>query len=165
MNKCALLVFVASLAFGSACKQANEKAETTGVSASVSQEQATIVADDSKGKEFLEAFYDKMDEIDGDNFDQDKVYALIKENSTEHAIEVMKELYEYECEGECLAFWTLTYGAFNDPGGFVSRKITSQGNNVFLVENKYENNTNKVLLEVTETNNGYKISDIKTMEE
>lgn len=159
------IILTASLAFGSACKQAIEKTETASVSANITEKQEATIADDSKGKEFLETFYDGMDKIDGDDFDLDKVYAHIKDNSTEHAIDVLKELYEYDCEGECLAFWTLTYGAFNDPGSFISRKITPQGNNVFLVENKYEYNTNRIIVEVTETKDGYKISDIKTMEE
>ena len=165
MNKCVLLVLTASLAFGSACKRAIEKTETASISANITEKQEATMTDDSKGKEFLETFYDGMDKIDGDDFDLDKVYAHIKGNSTEHAIDVLKELYEYDCEGECLAFWALTYGAFNDPGSFISRKITPQGDNVFLVVNKYEYNTNRVLVEVTETKDGYKISDIKTMEE
>ena len=94
MNKCVLLVLTASLTFGSACKRAIEKTETASVSANITEKQEATMTDDSKGKEFLETFYDGMDKIDGDDFDLDKVYAHIKDNSTEHAIDVLKELYE-----------------------------------------------------------------------
>ena len=54
MNKCVLLILTASLAFGSACKQAIEKTETASVSANITEKQEATMADDSKGKEFLE---------------------------------------------------------------------------------------------------------------
>lgn len=157
MRKIATIICATLMVCTTVCSMTNEKVTTTNTN----ETQETTVVNDNKAKEFLEAFYAGLDEIEENNIDIDKVYAYIKEHSTESAIDILKENYGYECEGECLAFWMLEKGEFNDPGEFVSRKITQRGDNKFLVENKYTETTNRIIIEVTNTEDGFKISNIK----
>ena len=110
-------------------------------------------------KVFLEKFYKEKN-----GREQDDEYAYIKKNVTANGLKNLKDLYDFECEGECLATWVFDYDEGSDIGDLLSSTITSQDENNFLVENKYEYAKYAVLLTVVKDGDVYKIDKIEQKE-
>ncbi len=108
-------------------------------------------------KAFLEKFYkEKLGK------DQEDLYAYIKKNVTANGLKILKEQYDYDCEGECLAVWLFDFEG-GDLGDFKSVKITPQDKNKFLVESKYEYGVYSVVLTVVKEGENYKIDEFECM--
>jgi hypothetical protein len=110
-------------------------------------------------KDFLEKFYNEKN-----GREQDDEYAYIKKNVTANGLQNLKDLYDFECDGECLATWVFDYDSGSEIGDQKSRTITPQDENTFLVENKYEYANYSVLLTVVKEDGVYKIDKIEQKE-
>ena len=55
-------------------------------------------------KEFLERFYKEKD-----GREQSDEYAYIKKNVSANGLQNLKDLYDFDCDGECLATWVFDY--------------------------------------------------------
>ena len=107
-------------------------------------------------KDFLEKFYKEKN-----GREQSDEYAYIKKNVTANGFQILKDLYDFECDGECLATWAFDYEEGSDIGDFKSRNILSQDDNNFLVESEYEYAKYSVLLTVVKEGDTYKIDRIE----
>ena len=106
-------------------------------------------------KDFLEKFYDGLDESGLDD-------AYIRKFITPNAKKILIEENLYECEsGDCLAVWLFAYEGGGDTGKCLSRTIKEQDENHFLVTFKYEGEEYNVLLTVIKDGDTYKIDDIE----
>lgn len=107
-------------------------------------------------KDFLEKFYDGLDESGFDD-------AYIRKFITPNAKKILNEDFEFDCEsGDCLAVWLFAYEGGGDTGKCLSRTIKEQDENHYLVDFKYEGNeVYHVLLTVIKDGDTYKIDDIK----
>ena len=110
-------------------------------------------------KDFLEKFYNEKN-----GREQDDEYAYIKKNVTTNGLQNLKDLYDFECDGECLATWVFDYDSGSEIGDQKSRTITPLDENTFLVENKYEYANYSVLLTVVKEDGVYKIDKIEQKE-
>ena len=106
-------------------------------------------------KEFLETFYQGLDESDLDP-------SYIKKYITPKALQILKDSYYYDCEGgDCLAIWLFAYEPGSDPGEFLSRRIEEVNENDFRVVTKYELADYVALVTLIEDGDTYKIDYIK----
>ena len=106
-------------------------------------------------KEFLEMFYQGLDESDLDP-------SYIKKYVTPKALQILKDYYDYDCDdGDCLGVWLFAYACNDDPGALVSRHIKEVNENDYLVEIKYEWYEYDVLLTVIKDGDTCKIDNIE----
>ena len=124
---------------------------------SVTSEDAAAV------KAFVEKFYDELENkfMNYDDVAIEDTYAYLKQHVTDQAYQYLKDMYEYDCEGECLAVWMFFYQGGGDVGGLDTRSFTVQDANHVLVNSKYENYKYDVLLTVKKVGDEYKIDDIE----
>lgn len=108
---------------------------------------------------FLEKFYKEKN-----GREQSDEYAYIKKNVTANGLQNLKDLYDFECDGECLATWVFDYDEGSDIGDIKSSKIIPQSENDFLVENEYEYARYSVQLTVVKEGGAYKIDKIEQKE-
>ena len=106
-------------------------------------------------KAFLEKFYNEK----GSKGNEYESY--IKKNITANCLKILKEKYDYDCDGECLATWLFDYEAGTDMGNLKSQTITPQGTDKFLVEKNYQYGKYVVLLTVIKEGDSYKIDYIE----
>ena len=116
-----------------------------------------------EGKQFVEEFYAGYDKNDS----QSSEYAYVKKNITPNALQILKDEYDYECDGECLATWIFSYEAGGDMDSLLSRKIEYVSPNTYLVTNTWgysEGNTDtydyKIRLGIVKESGSYKINSI-----
>lgn len=109
--------------------------------------------------DYLEKFYKEKN-----GREQSDEYAYIKKNVTANGLQNLKDLYDFECDGECLATWVFDYDEGSDIGDIKSSKIIHQSGNDFLVENEYEYAKYSVLLTVVKEGDAYKIDKIEQKE-
>ena len=130
--------------------------DTIAVDSVVTEEIVTTPEQDIQAKkEFLEMFYQGLDESDLDP-------SYIKKYVTPKALQILKDYYDYDCEdGDCLGVWLFAYACNDDPGALVSRHIKEVNENDYLVEIKYEWHEYDVLLTVITDGNAYKIDNIE----
>lgn len=107
-------------------------------------------------KNFLDKFYKEKE-----GKEDDLLYAYIKKNVTTNCLKKLRDLYDYECDGECLATWVFDYEQGSDIGNIKSRKITPKDENTFLVENIYEYADYSIFLTVINDGSVYKIDEIE----
>ena len=106
---------------------------------------------------FLEKFYADLDNREDGILD----YAFVKQHISPKALQVLKDEYDYECEGECLATWLFYYDAGGDDGHYISRTIKVIDNNRFLVKHHYELGDYEVVLIVVKIKGAYRIDGIQ----
>ena len=130
--------------------------DTVAIDSIVTEEIVTTPEQDIQAKkEFLESFYQGLDESDLDP-------SYIKKYITPKALQILKDYYDYDCEdGDCLGVWLFAYACNDDPGALVSRHIKEVNENDYLVEIKYEWHEYDVLLTVITDGNAYKIDNIE----
>ena len=105
-------------------------------------------------KAFLESFYSQL-------LASDYSYAYILDNVTENALRILKEEYDYECDGgDCLAVWLFTHES-SEPGEVKSYVVSPQDANDFLVKVENENEHYNVLITVVGDNSHYVIDGIE----
>ena len=122
----------------------------------VSSYNMTAPEDQSPQKAFLEAFYQGLD---NDLLD----YDLIKKSVTPQALQFLKDSYDYDCEGECLASWVFLYEAGGDTGAIQERQIEMVEANTYDVKCVYEGYEYVVRLTLVADGASYKIDTIKTI--
>jgi hypothetical protein len=122
----------------------------------VSSYNMTAPEDLSPQKAFLEKFYQGLD---NDLLD----YNLVKQNVTPKALQFLKDSYDYDCEGECLATWVFLYEAGGDTGAIQERQIEMVEANTYDVKCVYEGYEYVVRLTLVAEGNTYKIDTIKTI--
>ena len=122
----------------------------------VSSYNKTAPEDLSPQKAFLEKFYQGLD---NDLLD----YNLVKQNVTPKALQFLKDSYDYDCEGECLATWVFLYEAGGDTGAIQERQIEMVEANTYDVKCVYEGYEYVVRLTLVAEGNTYKIDTIKTI--
>lgn len=150
-----------------ACKSNNNAEEPNGqAQAETAQAEATAAIIDSAkvaaGKAFLEEFY-KV-------YDQDILnYDFIKNNITPSFKQDLIDLYDYECEGECMATWLLCYKGGGDTGGLKTRTIKPDGD-AYLVSCTHDQGDNKeyhytIKLTLVQDGDTFKIDSMEDVEE
>ena len=77
--------------------QATEKEKTQG-----DNKVAATALPETECKAFLESFYKGLEEADDTE-------VHIKKNVTKKALQTLIDAYDYECEGECIAFWLFSH--------------------------------------------------------
>ena len=110
-------------------------------------------------KDFIEVFYQGFDHND----------SYIKKYVSPKALQILKDEYDFECEdSDCLGTWLFVYpnGTDCDFSTVVSRNISEQNENDYLVEIKYKDAyygiiEYDVLLTVIKDGDTYKIDGIK----
>ena len=113
-------------------------------------------------KQFIEKFYaDWKQDADGSD------YAYVKKYITANALKTLKDEYDYECDGECLATWLFFYEAGGDMDSLLSRQIEPVSPNTFLVTNTWgysEGSSDtydyKIRLGIVKDGGSYKINSI-----
>lgn len=111
---------------------------------------------------FLEQFYKGLEES---SYDSDYVRKYI----TFRAEQYLRDEYDYDCDGVCLATWLFAYEAGSDTGGLRERNIEMIDENTYQVVNIYELEGFEgytayeyiVLLGIVKEGNSYKIDTIK----
>lgn len=111
---------------------------------------------------FLEQFYKGLEES---SYDSDYVRKYI----TFRAEKYLRDEYDYDCDGVCLATWLFAYEAGSDTGGLRERNIEMIDENTYQVVNIYELEGFEgytayeyiVLLGIVKEGNSYKIDTIK----
>ena len=104
-------------------------------------------------KAFVENFYAGFEDI--------LDYAYVKKYITPNVLQLLKDSYDYDCEGECLATWLFFYEGGGDAGELVSRQVKICDENHFLVEIKYANYEYDVLLTVIKEGDAYLIDGLQ----
>lgn len=127
---------------------------TFDIKTSQDEESAQVHSEIQAKNDFLEDFYIGLKESRYDD-------TYVRKYITNNARTVLNEGYEYDCfDGDCLAVWMFEGGGDCVP---ISRNITAQDENHFLVENKYEQGYYNVILAVIKDGNAYKIDDIEVI--
>ena len=131
--------------------------DTVSVDTTATVDSTQIYEQEIKAKkDFIEKFYKGLDSSDFDD-------AYIRKHITANAKRILNEKYDYDCDGDCLAVWLFAYEGGSDTGEMISRTITEQEDNNFVVETKYASSTYKVKLTVIKVGDTYKIDDIEQM--
>lgn len=86
---------------------------------------------------------------------------FVKQNVTDNMLQLLKDEYEYDCEGECLATWIFCYKGGGDVSDLISRKFTAQDATHVLVENKYDGYEYDIVLTLVKEGDTYKIDNLK----
>ncbi|MBR4365598.1 MAG: hypothetical protein IKP43_02325 [Bacteroidaceae bacterium] len=138
-------------------KPENGTATEDTTTASVAPEPETVTEAVSQDeidakKAFVEKFYADWDDL--------LDYDYVKKFITPKMLQQLKDEYDYDCDGECLATWIFFYEAGGDTGGEISRSVEAQDGNHFLVVNKYDNEDYSVVLTVIKEGDEYKIDEI-----
>jgi hypothetical protein len=138
------------------CNFSSTPSDTSASDAdSVAAEPVAQSAEDLEApKAFVENFYKEW---------RDAIleYDYVKQNVTDNMLQQLKDEYEYDCEGECLATWIFCYKGGGDVGELVSRKITAQDATHVLVESKYDNYEYDIVLTLVKEGDTYKIDNLK----
>ena len=146
---CALTLFYS-------CNFSTTRSETSSVEAdSVAAEPVTQSPEDLEApKAFVENFYTGW---------RDAIleYDYVKQYITDNMLQQLKDEYEYDCEGECLATWIFCYKGGGDVGDLLSRKFTAQDATHVLVENKYDGYEYDIVLTLVKEGDTYKIDNLK----
>ena len=141
----------------------NDGKETSAIAADTPAAEDAVVEEDTRTsgqdiqakKEFLEVFYQGLDESDLDP-------SYIKKYVTPKALQILKDYYGYDCDdGDCLGAWLFVYACNDDPGALVSRHIKEVNENDYLVEIKYEWYEYAVQLTVIKDGDTCKIDNIE----
>ena len=114
-------------------------------------------SDEGKGKMLIEQLYVLIDK------ESEEIDTFIRDNSTQNAISQLERVWDYDCDDPngCLGTWLFYHEEGNDSGDFVERKITSQGNETYLVTTKYEYDSYSVVIKLTKVGERYRIDDIE----
>ena len=110
-------------------------------------------------KAFLEQFYNEWDANEEGIPDND----LVKQYVTDDALQILKDNFEFDCDGECLATWMFCYEGGGDVGGLLSRTFTVADENNIVVAHKYTNYEYDVQLTVIKVGKTYKIDNIQQL--
>ena len=129
-------------------------------------DQESVDKSQQEEKEFLENFYDKMNNLSWEDLE---VY--VRKNITKNALQDLIDGYDYDCpEENCLALWMFTNEG--DCNKLIERKIEQESENTFLVTNTwgYEENSSfktvyKVRLGIVKEGGSYKIDTIINVSE
>lgn len=113
-------------------------------------------------KQFIEKFYADWEQ-DADGSD----YAYVKKHITANALKTLRDEYDYECDGECLATWLFFYEYGGDMDSLLNRQIEPVSPNTFLVTNTWgysegcqDTSDYKIRLGIVKEDGLYKINSI-----
>ena len=151
-----MLAAIFALTLCYSCTFSSTRSETTTAEAdSAAAEPVAQSTEDLEAPQaFVENFYTEWkDAILETDF--------VKQNVTDNMLQLLKDEYEYDCEGECLATWIFCYKGGGDVGELVSRKITAQDATHVLVESKYDNYEYDIVLTLVKEGDTYKIDNLK----
>ena len=154
-----------------ACKSNNKAEEATeqAQAETAQTEAAAAIIDSAKiaaGKTFLEGFYKGYDEV----FDKDiENYEFIKSNITPKMKQWLMDSYDYDCDGECMAFWLFCYEGGGDTGGLKTRTIKPEGD-AYLVSCIHDQGENKeyhytIKLTLVQDGDTFKIDNLEKIDE
>ena len=151
-----MLAAIFALTIFYSCTFSSTRSETTTVETdSTATEPLVPSSEDLEApKAFVENFYTEW---------RDAIleYDYVKQNITDNMLQLLKDEYEYDCDGECLATWIFSYKGGGDVGELVSRQITAQDATHVLVENKYDNYEYDIVLTLVKEGETYKIDNLK----
>ena len=138
------------------CTFTSTRTETSKADAdSVAAEPVAQPTEDLEApKAFVENFYKEW---------RDAIleYDYVKQNVTDNMLRQLKDEYDYDCEGECLATWIFCYKGGGDVSDLISRKFTAQDATHVLVENKYDGYEYDIVLTLVKDGDTYKIDHLK----
>lgn len=146
--------FVLTFAFSCTFSSTPSDTSSTEADSAAVESVALSSADLEAPKAFVEKFYDEW----GDDILE---YDFVKQNITDNMLQLLKDEYDYDCEGECLATWIFCYKGGGDVGTLLSRQITAQDATHVLVENKYDNYEYDIVLTLINDGDTYKIDNLK----
>ena len=107
-----------------------ELAEKTVTTASNEMDAAEREQHIAECKTFIAAFYEGLEES---GFDKD----YVKKYVTTNVAQWLKDMYDYDCDGDdCMAAWLFSYN-MTDPGELQERRIDALDDNTYRVANVY----------------------------
>lgn len=144
-----VLTLLFSCTFSSTSRTSSEETD------SAAAEPVAQSAEDLEApKAFVENFYKEW---------RDAIleYDYVKQNVTDNMLQQLKDEYDYDCEGECLATWIFCYKGGGDVSDLISRQFTAQDATHVLVENKYDGYEYDIVLTLVKDGDTYKIDNLK----
>lgn len=121
---------------------------------------SNIHDDNDEGIKLIELIYQMIDD------DFERADSFIRNFTTLNAQRELMDAYYYDCDepNGCLGIQLFVYDEGSDVGDFIERQIIPQGNDTYLVTNKYQYGSYKVILKLIKIDGRYNIDDIKHQE-
>lgn len=147
-------IFALTLCYSCTFSSTRSETTTSEADSAAAEPVAQSTEDLEAPQAFVENFYKEW---------RDAIleYDYVKQNVTDNMLQQLKDEYEYDCEGECLATWIFCYKGGGDVSDLISRKFTAQDATHVLVENKYDGYEYDIVLTLVKEGDTYKIDHLK----